>query len=73
MGPAQPLWGLKDDGEPLPGSGPALGVRDETTSRKPPLVSLQPSSERLRVGAEVKCSGILRLSRATAYRVQVAH
>lgn len=40
MGPAQPLWGLKDDGEPLPGSGPALGVRDEPTSQKPPLVSL---------------------------------
>lgn len=25
MGPAQPLWGLKDDREALPGPGPALG------------------------------------------------
>lgn len=43
MGPAQPLWGLKDDGEALPGPGPALGVRDEPTSQKPPfLVLLHP-------------------------------
>lgn len=29
MGPAQPLWGLKDDSEPLLGPGPGHGVRDE--------------------------------------------
>lgn len=34
MGPAQPLWGLKDEGESLPGPGPVLEARNEPTPQK---------------------------------------
>lgn len=53
--------GPKDEGESLPGPGPALGARNEPTSQKPPLVSLHPCSEGLQEVTEEKCLGVLRL------------